>query len=88
MTLSAIDMKRFLNSFDFYYELLYKNADGLADRNEAWACDYFDRFLSGSKFVKTFCEYRGDLITSDREAAAFTLAFSRYTTGCCTTLKF
>ena len=88
MTLSAIDMKRFLDLFDTYYQFLYENTNACADHNEAWACDYFDRFLSGSKFVKTFCEYRGDLITSDREAAAFTLAFSRYTTGCCTTLKF
>lgn len=61
--------KKFLEEYAFLYD-----AEGyVAGENEA--AEAFDDFLEHhADFVTEFCKYRGDYITSDREAAAFMFA--------------
>ena len=55
------------------YEFLYDNYDNVAGFGEA--VEAFDEFLKKHKeFVGEFAKYRGDFISSDREAAAFMFA--------------
>ena len=63
----------FLNKFDDNYDFIYdansKNKE-VAGQLEAAAA--FDDFLKQhGDFVREFVNYRGDVISSDREAAAF-----------------
>lgn len=68
-----IDIARFFGKFDQEYEFLYQNGDNVAGYEEAVAA--FDQFAaSHGDFVGEFARYRGDCITSDREAAAFMFA--------------
>lgn len=63
----------FLKKFDDNYDFLYdanKNGSEVAGQREA--ADAFDDFLKEHRdFVCEFVKYRGDVISSDREAAAF-----------------
>lgn len=68
-----IDMNRFSEKFAQEYEFLYQNGDNVAGYAEAVAA--FDQFATHhGGFVGEFAQYRGDCITSGREAAAFMLA--------------
>lgn len=68
-----IDIKRFLEKFNQEYEFLYDNRDNVAGVNEAISA--FDEFLmSNREFVIEFVNFRGDVVSSDREAAAFMFA--------------
>lgn len=68
-----IDIKRFLEKFNQEYEFLYDNRDHVAGVNEAISA--FDEFLvSNREFVIEFVKFRGDIVSSDREAAAFMFA--------------
>lgn len=63
----------FLNKFDDNYDFIYdansKNKEVAGQREAAAA---FDDFLKQhGDFVREFVNYRGDVISSDREAAAF-----------------
>lgn len=70
-----VDMKAFLDKFDDEYAFLYNNEDNVAGYMEA--VDAFDNDLKKpkfKKFVQDFVAYRGDVISSDREAASFEFA--------------
>lgn len=68
-----INIKAFAKQFAKEYDFLYDNGDNIAGYREA--VDFFDEFLKRhSGFVGEFAKYRGDFISSDREAAAFAFA--------------
>lgn len=74
-----VDMKAFLNKFKEEYDFLYKNNDRVAGYDEA--LDYFDEWVKkpeSKEFMKKFIELRGDFISSDREAAAFSFALESF----------
>ena len=58
----AIDIVKFLEVFNREYDFLYDNDDNVAGYEEA--VDSFDEFVN----------FRGDFVSSDREAAAFMFA--------------
>ena len=73
--MQEIDMKKFEEVFYDEYEFLYEHNENVAGYEEA--VDAFDSDLSYPKFksfVLAFNEFRNDLISSDREAAAFEFA--------------
>lgn len=70
-----INIQEFSRKFGEEYEFLYDNHDNIAG--------YRDAVREGDEFIKThpefvgeFCKYRGDIISSDREVAAFMFALS------------
>lgn len=69
-------MKEFLERFDRVYDVLY-NAGGLIDYGDA--VSKFDQMVRIRPAFKAklqeFESFRQDWITSDREAAAFTIAY-------------
>lgn len=68
-----INIDTFTERFKKEYEFLYDNDDRVAGYSEAVAA--FDDFLKEhNDFVGEFVRYRGDFISSDREAAAFMFA--------------
>jgi len=68
-----VQIEKFLDTFNENYDELYNTRDMIAGTNEAVL--FFDEFVkSHGDFVGEFAKYRGDLITSDREAAAFVFA--------------
>lgn len=68
-----LDIKKFLERFNANYEFLYNAKDRVAGYDEA--VDYGDMFIGEhGDFVREFVLYRGDLLTSDREVAAFAFA--------------
>jgi hypothetical protein len=68
-----INIKRFNKYFNREYDFLYNNRDKVAGYTEA--LDAFNKFIvKNSGFVGEFSKYRGDLISSDREAVAFMFA--------------
>lgn len=69
-----MNIKEFLDQFNKEYEFLY-NHNNVAGYDEAVTA--FDEFAPNHKeFVSEFVKYRGDFISSDREAAAFMFALS------------
>jgi len=67
------NLARLLNQFNKEYAFLYDNRDNVAGFSEAVTA--FNNMTTEEKAVcNMFCKYRGDLITSDREAAAFIFA--------------
>lgn len=76
--LKNIPIQKFEEQFNKEYKFLYDH-DNVAGYDEA--VDAFDEFIkteNGSKFVGEFCNYMGDFIGSDREAAAFMFALSTF----------
>ena len=68
-----INIHEFLDRFNEEYDFLYNAKSYVAGYNEAVTA--FDEFLkTNNKFVGEFVRYRGDFISSDREAAAFMFA--------------
>ena len=75
-----ISIDRFKQRFDEEYAFLYDHHDNVTGFDEA--VDSFDGFLQNEKnvsFVRDFAAYRGDVISSDREAAAFMFALEALT---------
>lgn len=71
-----ISIETFSRVFVEEYETLYQARGYVAGTREA--VEAFDEFLEAhGDFVGEFANYRGDHITSDREAAAFMLALDR-----------
>ena len=71
-----INIYKFLEQFNKEYDFLYEN-DFVAGEDEAVA--EFDRLIknqSFASFVGEFIRFRGDYISSDREAAAFMFALA------------
>lgn len=70
-----MNIKEFAKQFNKEYNFLYDNYDNVAGYDEAVTA--FDEFAPNHKeFVSEFVKYRGDFISSDREAAAFMFALS------------
>ena len=70
-----ISIDSFKQRFDEEYDFLYDHRDNVAGYYEA--VDSFDEFLKSeenARFVREFAAYRGDVVSSDREAAAFMFA--------------
>ena len=71
-----INIEQFLKEFNKEYDFLYEY-DYVAGYDEA--VEEFDKFVKKNvSFIYEFVEYRGDFISSDREAAAFMFALSKY----------
>lgn len=71
----SISIDRFLEQFNKEYAFLYDNLDRVAGYDEA--VNAFDAFIKDERhaaFVGEFAKYRQDMVTSDREAAAFMFA--------------
>lgn len=73
MKMVNVDIKEFADKFNDEYDFLYKNYDRVAGYDEA--VETGDIFIQNHpEFVAEFANYRRDLITSDREVAAFMFA--------------
>ena len=71
----SVSIDAFLEQFNKEYAFLYENRDRVAGYREA--VDAFDEFIKDERhavFVGEFANYRGDFVSSDREAAAFMFA--------------
>ena len=67
-----VSIEKFNEKFIEEYGFLYDHYDNVAGFDEA--VDAFDTMIKNDafkKFVGEFARYRQDIITSDREAAAF-----------------
>ena len=72
-----VPIKKFLKTFNEIYSELYEARDNVAGFKEA--VSFFDEFAEQqTEFVGEFVKFRGDLITSDREAASFAYALEEY----------
>lgn len=68
-----ISMEKFCEQFQKEYNFLYDCLGYVAGYDEAVSA--FDRFQADhADFVREFAQYRGDVVSSDREAAAFMFA--------------
>ena len=70
--MKTANIQEFHEKFVKEYNFLYDHYDNVAGFDEA--VDAFDTMIkndSFKKFVGEFARYRQDIITSDREAAAF-----------------
>ena len=68
-----INIDKFLEKFNEEYEFLYDSNDRVAGFDEA--VEAGDEFIKEhNEFVIEFNRYRGDILTSDREVAAFMFA--------------
>lgn len=68
-----INIHTFLEKFGEEYAFLCEHDDNVAGFEDA--VQAFDESLvENPGFIATFAEFRGDLISSDREAAAFMFA--------------
>lgn len=71
-----INISQFAEQFQKEYDILYEsdcNDEGM--KFAAWA---FDDFAKKHKdFISEFVKFRGDFISSDREAAAFMYALEK-----------
>lgn len=68
-----ISMEKFCEQFQKEYNFLYDCRGYVAGYDEAVSA--FDRFqIDHADFVRAFAQYRGDVVSSDREAAAFMFA--------------
>ena len=75
----AVNIHEFAKKFDEEYEYLYENNDRVAGFDEA--VGEFDSYLESDyrgfkSFVAEFVGYRQDVISSDRECAAFMFALA------------
>lgn len=69
----SINIEEFLQQFEKEYSFCYTHRDHVAGFSEAVIA--FDEFAQKqAAFVREFVRFRGDAITSDREAAAFMFA--------------
>lgn len=72
-----IDIAQFLEEFEAEYDFLYDHGDRVAGYDEAvtWGDEFISEHLD---FVGEFIRYRGDILSSDREVAAFAFALEKY----------
>lgn len=74
-----INIHAFNAQFNKEYNFLYDHDDNVAGYEEA--VNAFDEFISSpenQKFVGEFVRYRGDYVSSDREAASFMFALESF----------
>lgn len=73
-------MSDFLKDFNEAYQIVYDYGDQLIDNYQELVCE-FDEFIyhkKNSNFVNQFNKFRGDIILSDNEAAAFMIAYHQF----------
>ena len=75
---TMISLSAILEKFEKEYEFLYDHGDNVAGYREAVSA--FDEQIAKQgkgflSFLGAFADFRGDFISSDREAAAFMFAF-------------
>lgn len=72
----ATDMATFCAAYRAAYTALYDHCgEPATDEKERYYCALFDQEAEAiADTVRRFCAYRGDLVSSDREAAAFMIA--------------
>lgn len=76
----SVNIHKFLKAFNEEYDFLYNAPGEVAGEREA--VEAFDEFAKHHKaFVCEFVRYRRDYVSSDREAAAFMFALSRFVNG-------
>ena len=77
----AIDFDSFYDKFGEMYEEIYNSRDQYPKFD--WAVKQFDEVIMKKykDFVMDFVKFRGDMITSDREAAAFTFTLLWFLLG-------
>lgn len=77
----TFDFDSFYNKFGEMYETIYEARDQVD--GFCWAVKEFDEVIlkKHKDFVMTFVKLRGDAITSDREAAAFTFTLLWFVLG-------
>lgn len=71
----TINIHEFAKQYTKEYRFLYDNRDNVAGKDEAVTA--FDEAIKDpgfAAFVGEFVKFRGDFISSDREAAAFMFA--------------
>lgn len=70
------DMATFCAAYRAAYTALYDHCgEPETDKKERYYCTLFDQEAEAiADIIRRFCVYRGDLLTSDREAAAFMIA--------------
>lgn len=79
-SVQEISIAAFCKKYAEEYGFLRDNRDNVAGFNEALkAWDAFCESDAHKAFIREFCEYTGDYISSDREAAAFMLALESMT---------
>ena len=78
ININIADFKRKFNEeYNFLYDAACKGCEVAGEREAARA---FDNFVQKhGDFVEKFVRYRGDFISSDREAAAFMFALDSLT---------
>ena len=70
MNIYDINIHRFANKFSDTYQFLYDNHDNVAGFQDA--VKFGEWVIKNCRdFVMEFNKYRGDILTSDREIAAF-----------------
>ncbi len=75
-----INMEKFREQFQKEYHFLYDCRGYVAGYDEAVSA--FDRFqIDHADFVREFAQYRGDVVLSDWEAAAFMFALASFRDG-------
>lgn len=73
MAIHSINIHKFLDKFNEEYDFLYDNRDNVAGYEEA--VEAGDKFIKQyPDFVREFNQYRNDILSSDREVAAFMFA--------------
>ena len=83
MNAITINIHDFKRQFSEEYAFLYDHYDQVAGYQEAVAAfDEFCRSESNLRFLEEFVLYRGDLVVSDREAAAFMFALEALSGAC------
>ena len=73
-------MKQFNDDYLFEYEELYiANFSGQYVNGSREALDYFENNLTDNELeiLREFCQYRQDIISSDREAIAFVFTLEK-----------
>lgn len=71
----TINIHAFYEQFKKEYEMIYETPGFICGYTEA--VNAFDEFLATHReFVGEFVKFRGDFISSDREAAAFMFALN------------
>lgn len=69
----------FTNFFNAQYQYLYDGGDRDTERYQNEIRRFDEVYLKKENaFVREFAKYREDIISSDREAAAFTRAFENF----------
>lgn len=73
MAVHSINIHKFLDKFNEECGFLYDNRDNVAGYKEA--VEAGDEFIKKhTEFVREFNQYRNDILSSDREVAAFMFA--------------